>query len=65
MGQRTRRLVPAGPEGPEESRPPFPAQGHSGEGSASAMEILQKLEDQRVASLPTDTKVDEEPPGQA
>ena len=33
---------------------------HSGEGSASALEILQKLEKKRVASRPEDPDKDDE-----
>jgi hypothetical protein len=37
-----------------EVRPAWPAERHSGEGSASALETLQKLEKRRVAARPAD-----------
>jgi hypothetical protein len=37
-----------------ETRPVSPLERHSGEGSASALETLQKLEKRRTAAKPSD-----------
>jgi hypothetical protein len=41
----------------KESKPAAPAERHSGEGSASALEVLQKLEDRhRLPKPPADSR---------
>lgn len=52
MVKRTPRA--AKPTRKEEPRPAWPLERHSGEGSASALETLQKLEKRRVAAKPRD-----------
>lgn len=42
----------------KEPKPAWPASGNSGEGSASALETLQKLEKRRVAAKPRDPQDD-------
>ena len=44
---RTQRTGPAKPTREPPPGPAWPSERHSGEGSASALEILQKLEQQR------------------
>jgi len=44
----------------EEVRPVMPTERHSGEGSASALETLQKLERGRIAARPLDPHKDPE-----
>jgi hypothetical protein len=41
-------------EGKQEAKPAWPAERHSGEGSASALETLQTLEKSRVARKPAE-----------
>ena len=62
VGKRARRPAPASPEPGATERPSWPAEGHSGEGSASALEMLQKLEDRRVAARPAEPRAEEEAP---
>jgi hypothetical protein len=64
VGKRTRRPGPASTEPRQETRPSWPAEGHSGEGSASALETLQKLEIRRVAARAVDPGPEEDPPKQ-
>lgn len=53
--KRTQRSGPAKqPARKQEPKPAWPVERHSGEGSASALETLQKLEKRRVASKPRD-----------
>ena len=61
MAKRTRRPSPAQPASSEAARPTFPTDRHSGEGSASALEILQKLEKRRGAARPADPGPDDDP----
>jgi len=61
VGKRPRRPAPATPAPGPTERPPW-AESHSGEGSASALEMLQMLEDRRVAARPTEPHAEEEPP---
>ena len=42
----------------QEPKPVAPLERHSGEGSASALETLQKLEKRRVAAKPADPHKD-------
>ena len=62
MAKRTRRPQPAPPARTEAARPAWPTERHSGEGSASALEILQKLEKRRSAARPADTRPDDDAP---
>lgn len=52
--KRTQRSGPSKPDRKEEAPPAWPVERHSGEGSASALETLQKLEKRRVADKPAD-----------
>lgn len=65
MGKRMRRTGPPRLERREETRSSWPVEGHSGEGSASALEILQKLETRRVAARVADPQAEEDPPEDA
>jgi hypothetical protein len=56
--KRTRKPGPKAPERKQEPKPTWPIERHSGEGSASALETLQKLEKRRVASRPADPHKD-------
>lgn len=58
MVKRRQRTAPA-PSPDPGARPAWPAERHSGEGSASALEMLQRLEAGRVAGQPADPR--EEP----
>jgi hypothetical protein len=42
----------------QETKPVWPTERHSGEGSASALETLQKLEKRRVATKPSEPQKD-------
>jgi hypothetical protein len=61
VAKRTRRPSPAAPARSEAARPTWPTERHSGEGSASALEILQKLEKRRGAARPADPGPEEDP----
>jgi hypothetical protein len=50
--KRSQRAVP--PVRKPEPKPPWPLERHSGEGAASALEMLQKLEKRRVAGQPAE-----------
>lgn len=54
MVKRTQREVPPGQGRKPEPKPAWPNERHSGEGSASALETLQKLEKHRVAGKPAE-----------
>ena len=54
MVKRATRPGPARPPARKEAKPAWPAERHSGEGSASALETLQKLEKNRVAGKPAE-----------
>lgn len=58
MAKRAQRGGPAKPARKQEPKPAWPVSGHSGEGSASALEMLQKLERKRVAAKPRDPQGD-------
>ncbi|MBC5783587.1 hypothetical protein H8N03_11580 [Ramlibacter sp. USB13] len=60
MGKRTTGSGPAKPGRKDKATPPSPLERHSGEGSASALETLQKLEKRRVASRPADPHRDDD-----
>lgn len=60
MGKRTTRAGPNKAARKDPAPPAWPAERHSGEGSASALETLQKLEKRRVASRPNDPHKDED-----
>ena len=60
MGKRTTRSGPSKAGRKDPAPPPWPAERHSGEGSASALETLQKLEKRRVDSQPADPPRDED-----
>jgi hypothetical protein len=53
--KRATRPSPARPPVKKEPKPAWPAERHSGEGSASALETLQKLEKNRVAGKPAES----------
>lgn len=54
MAKRTQRPGAGKPARKQEPKPVWPIERHSGEGSASALETLQKLEKHRGASRPRD-----------
>lgn len=55
MVKRNQRPLPATPpRGKPETKPNWPQERHSGEGSASALETLHKLEKRRIAGQPQD-----------
>jgi hypothetical protein len=58
--KRTQRTGPARPGRKQEPKPAWPAERHSGEGSASALETLQKLEKRRGAARPGDPPPDDD-----
>jgi hypothetical protein len=62
--KRTPRAVPAkaGRAKPE-NRPAAPLERHSGEGSASALETLQRLETGRISARPAEPRPGDEPEG--
>jgi hypothetical protein len=57
--KRTQRGGPAKAARKQEPKQQWPIERHSGEGSASALETLQKLEKHRVAAKPGDPPGDE------
>lgn len=64
MVKRTQpRAGPSRPARKQEPKPAWPVERHSGEGSASALETLQKLERRRVSSQPADPRPDDPVPG--
>jgi len=56
--KRTQRAGPGKPARKQEPRPAWPLERHSGEGSASALETLQKIERRRSAGKPADPPED-------
>jgi hypothetical protein len=58
--KRTQTSGSAKPARKQEPKPVWPVERHSGEGSASALETLQKLEKRRVAAKPEEPPPDEE-----
>jgi hypothetical protein len=60
LGKRTSRSGPSKPGRKDPAPPAWPIERHSGEGSASALETLQKLEKRRTASRPEDPSKDED-----
>ena len=60
MGKRTTRSGPSKPGRKDPIPPMWQQERHSGEGSASALETLQKLEKRRVASRPADPHQDDD-----
>jgi hypothetical protein len=60
--KRTQRARPPPARTKQEAKPAWPAERHSGEGSASALETLQKLEQRRVAGKPAADPVDDPSP---
>ena len=63
QGQQLKRKPKPGPIEPErkqETKPLWPIERHSGEGAASALDTLQKLEKRRVAARPADPHKDPE-----
>lgn len=60
--KRTQRSGPSKPGRKQETPPTWAAERHSGEGSASALETLQKLEKRRVADQPLEPRTGDEPP---
>ena len=62
LAKRTQRTGPSRPQRIQETKPAWPIERHSGEGSASALETLQKLERRRVVSQPADPHPDDPDP---
>jgi len=58
MVKRTTRSAASKAALKQEPKPVWPNERHSGEGSASALETLQKLERRRVAAKPADPNKD-------
>ncbi|HEX7890049.1 MAG TPA: hypothetical protein VF522_11880 [Ramlibacter sp.] len=56
--KRSQRTGSGKPPGKQEDKPLWPLERHSGEGSASALEVLQKIEKRRVSSKPADPHED-------
>jgi hypothetical protein len=59
VAKRTQRAGPAQAPRPKENKPAWAIERHSGEGSASALETLQKLEKRRGVHRPRDPKPDD------
>jgi hypothetical protein len=59
VAKKTQRASPAKASRPKETKPAWPLERHSGEGSASALETLQKLEKRRGAHRPRDPNPDD------
>ncbi len=62
MVKRTQRSGAPRPPRKSEPKPAWPLERHSGEGSASALETLQKLEKRRVISRPADPDPERDEP---
>jgi hypothetical protein len=60
--KRTHGGGPAKGRQPQETKPVTPSERHSGEGSASALETLQKLEKRRFPTPADHNRADEDPP---
>jgi len=56
--KKSQKPGPVRPSRKQEAKPAWPQERHSGEGSASALETLQKLEKRRSASRPDDPHKD-------
>lgn len=61
MVKRSQRAAPRPPR-KTEPKPAWPIERHSGEGAASALEILQKLEKKRVAGKPAEPRPGDDEP---
>lgn len=62
MAKRTQRARVRPGRKTEPERPAWPVQGHSGEGSASALAVLQKLEKGRDARRPAEPPPEDDDP---
>lgn len=63
MSKKAQRTGTKADRPPPEPKPAWPAERHSGEGSASALETLQKLESRRrLPPQPADTSDTEDDP---
>ena len=58
MVKKSQKPGPAKASRKQEAKPVWTLERHSGEGSASALETLQKLEKKRSASRPADPHKD-------
>ncbi|MEJ5988816.1 hypothetical protein WG902_02365 [Ramlibacter sp. PS3R-8] len=58
MAKRSIKAAPEKVPRPPETKPAWAADRHSGEGAASALETLQKMEKSRVAGQPAEPRVD-------
>jgi hypothetical protein len=56
--KRSQRTGSAKPPRKQENKPMWPLEPHSGEGAASALEALQKIEKRRGSSKPADPHED-------
>lgn len=56
--KRSQRAGSGKPARKQEDKPLWPIERHSGEGAASALEVLQKIEKRRVSSKPADPHED-------
>jgi hypothetical protein len=59
--KRSQRSAPPKVRRPGETGSPWATESHSGEGSASALETLQKLEKSRLAGKPSEPKPGDDP----
>jgi hypothetical protein len=57
--KRSQRTEPSRPTRKQETKPVWPTERHSGEGSASALETLQKIEKRRTIARPVEPRPDE------
>jgi hypothetical protein len=57
--KRSQRTEPSRPTRKQEKKPVWPTERHSGEGSASALETLQKIEKRRTIARPLEPRSDE------
>ena len=59
MAKRTIKAAPAKVRSAQETKAAWPNERHSGEGAASALETLQKMEKRRVVAQPAEPKGEE------
>ena len=54
MAKRNSKAAPAKVPRPPETKPAWPNERHSGEGAASVLETLQKMEKRRIDGRPAE-----------
>jgi hypothetical protein len=63
VAKRIAKAAPAKVRRPPEPKPTWPHERHSGEGAASALQTLQKMEKRRIAARAAEPLAEDDPAG--